>query len=133
MFDYTVDGNVVTMLTDVLVPSALSGGGVGGGRGGEGGGGGGGDSLAPRTMSVCSLPTQRLRRVMKDPSKTPLCLVACGSFSPITYLHLRMFEMAADFVRFNTDFEIVAGYLSPVSDAYKKTGLVSAKHRSVSP
>ncbi|KAI9769100.1 MAG: hypothetical protein M1840_004451 [Geoglossum simile] len=66
---------------------------------------------------------------MDEPSKTPLCLVACGSFSPITYLHLRMFEMAADYVKFNTDFEIVGGYLSPVSDAYKKAGLASAEHR----
>jgi nicotinamide mononucleotide adenylyltransferase len=40
-----------------------------------------------------------------------------------------MFEMAADYVKFNTEFEIVGGYLSPVSDAYKKAGLVSATHR----
>lgn len=32
----------------------------------------------------------------------------------ITFLHLRMFEMASDFVRFNTDFEVCGGYLSPV-------------------
>ena len=56
-------------------------------------------------------------------------LVACGSFSPVTYLHLRMFEMARDYVRQNTDFEIVGGYLSPVSDMYKKPGLLSAQHR----
>ncbi len=71
----------------------------------------------------------RLKRVMDDSSKTPLLLVACGSFSPITYLHLRMFEMVADYVRFSTNFEIVGGYLSPVSDAYKKAGLASALHR----
>lgn len=66
---------------------------------------------------------------MKDPTKTPLCLVSCGSFSPITCLHLRMFEMAADHVRLHTDFELVCGYFSPVSDAYKKAGLASAEHR----
>ncbi|KAI8840227.1 hypothetical protein BC829DRAFT_426080 [Chytridium lagenaria] len=33
---------------------------------------------------------------MMDESKTPLVLVACGSYSPVTYLHLRMFEMAKD-------------------------------------
>lgn len=76
-----------------------------------------------------AFPEHRLKRVMTDSSKTPLLLVACGSFSPITYLHLRMFEMAADYVRFSTDFEIVGGYLSPVSDAYKKAGLASAQHR----
>ena len=40
-----------------------------------------------------------------------------------------MFEMAADFARFNTNFEIMGGYMSPVSDAYKKAGLASAQHR----
>ena len=74
-------------------------------------------------------PEHRLKQVMDDATKTPLLLVACGSFSPITYLHLRMFEMAADYVRFSTDFEIIGGYLSPVSDAYKKAGLASAQHR----
>ena len=78
-------------------------------------------------------PEQRLKQTMDDASKCPLLLVACGSFSPITYLHLRMFEMAADYVRFSTDFEIVGGYLSPVSDAYKKAGLASAQHRLGSP
>lgn len=63
---------------------------------------------------------------MNDSSKTPLLLVACGSFSPITYLHLRMFEMAADYAKYNTDFEVIGGYLSPVSDAYRKAGMKPA-------
>jgi nicotinamide mononucleotide adenylyltransferase len=40
-----------------------------------------------------------------------------------------MFSMASDFVRMNTNFELVGGYLSPVSDAYKKVGLVPAIYR----
>ncbi|KAL8921738.1 MAG: hypothetical protein Q9172_003855 [Xanthocarpia lactea] len=89
-----------------------------------------------------SFPRSRLKQAMSDPSKTPLLLVACGSFSPITYLHLRMFEMAADYAKYNTDFEVIGGYLSPVSDAYRKagtgnmgpsaelrSGLASAEHR----
>jgi len=56
-------------------------------------------------------------------------LVACGSFSPVTYLHLRMFEMARDFIKQQTSFEVVGGYLSPVNDDYKKPGLLSANHR----
>lgn len=58
----------------------------------------------------------RLRTVQNDPNRTPLVLIACGSFSPITNLHLRMFEMAADYAKFQTDFEVMGGYLSPVSD-----------------
>jgi nicotinamide mononucleotide adenylyltransferase len=42
-----------------------------------------------------------------------------------------MFEMAKDYVRQNPscNFEIVGAYLSPVSDQYKKPGLLSADHR----
>jgi nicotinamide mononucleotide adenylyltransferase len=86
-------------------------------------------SVASQTLATYNFPTHRLKRRMIDPSKTPLVLVACGSFSPITYLHLRMFEMAADFAKFNTEFEVMGGYLSPVSDAYKKAGLASSQHR----
>lgn len=74
-------------------------------------------------------PAHRLAPVLRNPDKQPVVLVACGSFSPVTYLHLRMFEMAKDYVRQNTDFEIVGGYLSPVSDQYKKPGLLNAHHR----
>jgi len=92
-------------------------------------------SLADRSTSEFtnppnySFPSHRLSRTLRDPQKQPIVLVACGSFSPVTYLHLRMFEMAKDYVRQNTDFEIVGGYLSPVSDMYKKPGLLSACHR----
>jgi hypothetical protein len=82
-------------------------------------------------MDTYTFPDYRLKKTMDDPLKTPLLLVACGSFSPITFLHLRMFIMAGDYVKFSTDFEIVGGYLSPVSDAYKKAGLASAEHRCV--
>lgn len=76
-----------------------------------------------------ALTSHRLRRTLHASTKQPIVLVACGSFNPITYHHLRMFEIAKDFIRQNTDFEIVGGYLSPVSDEYKKAGLVNAHHR----
>ncbi|KAI0997956.1 hypothetical protein K3495_g10236 [Podosphaera aphanis] len=74
-------------------------------------------------------PHDWLRLTQRDASRTPLVLVACGSFSPITYLHLRMFVLSRDFARFNTNFEVMGGYISPVSDSYKKAGLVDAVHR----
>jgi nicotinamide mononucleotide adenylyltransferase len=84
------------------------------------------------TTEAYAFPADRLD-VLQDPAKVPVVLVACGSFSPITFLHLRMFEMAKDYVRQNPacNFEIVGGYLSPVSDKYTKPGLVSAAHRYV--
>ena len=86
-------------------------------------------SVSTQTLANYRFPTHRLKSRQNDPTRTPLVLVACGSFSPVTYLHLRMFEIAADFTRFNTEFEVIGGYLSPVSDAYKKAGLASSQHR----
>ncbi|GAB5591956.1 Nicotinamide/nicotinic acid mononucleotide adenylyltransferase 1 [Umbelopsis nana] len=76
-----------------------------------------------------TFPRYHLTEFMKDESKTPLVIVACGSFSPITYLHLRMFEMAKDHFADKIEYELLAGYYSPVSDAYKKEGLAPAAHR----
>jgi nicotinamide mononucleotide adenylyltransferase len=73
----------------------------------------------------------KLKRRMTNPEKTPLVLVACGSFSPISILHLQMFEMAEKYANKKTNFEVVGSYLSPVSDAYKKPSLVPAHHRLV--
>ncbi|RPB11217.1 Nucleotidylyl transferase [Morchella conica CCBAS932] len=85
----------------------------------------------PASLETYAFPSSRLQRTLSDPTKTPLVLVACGSFSPITHMHLRMFEMAVDHVKQNmsSTHEVVAGYLSPVSDRYNKAGLASALHR----
>jgi nicotinamide mononucleotide adenylyltransferase len=87
------------------------------------------DSTESMTLNSYTFPHQRLRKTLSDASKTPLVLVSCGSFSPPTNLHLRMFEEAADYCEFETKYEVVGGFFSPVGDAYKKAGLVSAHHR----
>ncbi|XP_074640488.1 nicotinamide/nicotinic acid mononucleotide adenylyltransferase 1-like [Tubulanus polymorphus] len=56
-------------------------------------------------------------------------LIACGSFNPITIMHLRMFELARDVLQRNGSCKVIAGIISPVSDGYGKKGLESAKHR----
>ncbi|SCU97049.1 LAME_0F18338g1_1 [Lachancea meyersii CBS 8951] len=81
------------------------------------------------TLEQYSFPAHRLQKELKNSNKLPLIVVACGSFSPITYLHLRMFEMALDAISEQTRFEVVGGYYSPVSDNYQKPGLAPARHR----
>ena len=81
------------------------------------------------TLDNYKFPTERLKKKLTDGNKTPIVLVSCGSFSPPTNLHLRMFEEATDFCQFETDYEVVGGFFSPVGDAYKKAGLASALHR----
>lgn len=86
---------------------------------------------SPDTMSLdnYTFPQERLKKTLSDSTKQPLVLVSCGSFSPPTNLHLRMFEEAADFCEFETNYEVVGGFFSPVGDAYKKAGLAPAHHR----
>ncbi|KAI8557472.1 hypothetical protein RHMOL_Rhmol04G0013700 [Rhododendron molle] len=60
--------------------------------------------------------------------ETYIVLVSTGSFNPPTYMHLRMFELARDALKLE-GFHVIGGYMSPVNDAYKKRGLISAKHR----
>ncbi|ELR24721.1 nicotinate (nicotinamide) nucleotide adenylyltransferase [Acanthamoeba castellanii str. Neff] len=65
-----------------------------------------------------------------SPGKRGVVLLACGSFSPITNMHLRIFEDARTWFQIrDLGLEVVGGYLSPVTDAYKKKGLASATHR----
>jgi nicotinamide mononucleotide adenylyltransferase len=87
------------------------------------------DTTDTVTLDNYAFPTGRLRKTLANSDKQPLVLVSCGSFSPPTNLHLRMFEEAADYCEFETEFEVVGGFFSPVGDAYKKAGLASAHHR----
>jgi nicotinamide mononucleotide adenylyltransferase len=54
--------------------------------------------------------------------------IACGSYNPPTFMHLRMFEIAKDHFT-QMGFEVIGGIMSPVHDAYGKKGLVSQTHR----
>lgn len=90
---------------------------------------GGLNSLDSMTLENYTFPGQRLKKTLSNPNKQPLVLVSCGSFSPPTNLHLRMFEEAADYCEFETEYEVIGGFFSPVGDAYKKAGLASAQHR----
>ncbi|XP_025928876.1 nicotinamide/nicotinic acid mononucleotide adenylyltransferase 3 [Apteryx rowi] len=62
-------------------------------------------------------------------SRIPLILLACGSFNPITNMHMRLFELARDHLHQTGRYQVIEGIMSPVSDDYRKKGLVSAKHR----
>ncbi|XP_034445697.1 nicotinamide/nicotinic acid mononucleotide adenylyltransferase 1-like [Hippoglossus hippoglossus] len=66
---------------------------------------------------------------MESPSVTSVVLLACGSFNPITNMHLRMFELARDHLEDTGQYKVVSGLISPVGDGYKKKGLIEASHR----
>nr|XP_043895032.1 nicotinamide/nicotinic acid mononucleotide adenylyltransferase 1-like isoform X1 [Solea senegalensis] len=66
---------------------------------------------------------------MEAPNITKVVLLACGSFNPITNMHLRMFELARDHLEDTGQYRVLKGIISPVGDSYQKKGLVEASHR----
>uniref|UniRef100_UPI0037E73342 nicotinamide/nicotinic acid mononucleotide adenylyltransferase 1 n=1 Tax=Semicossyphus pulcher TaxID=241346 RepID=UPI0037E73342 len=66
---------------------------------------------------------------MEGQGITEVVLLACGSFNPITNMHMRMFELARDHLEDTGQYRVVKGIISPVGDGYKKKGLIEACHR----
>nr|XP_020760748.1 nicotinamide/nicotinic acid mononucleotide adenylyltransferase 3 isoform X1 [Odocoileus virginianus texanus] len=62
-------------------------------------------------------------------SRIPVVLLACGSFNPITNMHLRLFEVARDHLHQTGRYQVIGGIISPVNDNYGKKDLVPARHR----
>jgi len=74
------------------------------------------------------IPTSKLKKRSIDAE--PAVLIACGSFSPLTLLHLRLFEDARNYLSLERrSLDVLGGYLSPVHDAYGKKSLVPVQHR----
>ena len=62
-------------------------------------------------------------------SKQRVALALFGCFNPPTYQHLRLFELARDFLHKTGRYEVVKGIISPVHDNYAKKGLIPSSHR----
>ncbi|VDK82071.1 unnamed protein product [Litomosoides sigmodontis] len=58
-----------------------------------------------------------------------VALLSCGTFSPPTYMHLRMFERARDYLKKIHGWEVVEGIMSPVADSIGRPDMIPAKHR----
>lgn len=66
---------------------------------------------------------------MEAGTRTEVVLLACGSFNPITNMHMRLFELARDHLHETGKYKVVKGIISPVGDGYQKKGLIEAYHR----
>ncbi|XP_006158234.1 nicotinamide/nicotinic acid mononucleotide adenylyltransferase 3 isoform X1 [Tupaia chinensis] len=62
-------------------------------------------------------------------SRIPVVLLACGSFNPITNMHLRLFEVARDHLHQTGTYQVIEGIISPVNDSYGKKDLAASHHR----
>ncbi|XP_031760955.1 nicotinamide/nicotinic acid mononucleotide adenylyltransferase 1 isoform X2 [Xenopus tropicalis] len=72
------------------------------------------------------LPPQNME---KSDDRREVVLLATGSFNPITVMHLRLFELARDYLHETGKYKVIKGIISPVGDGYKKKGLIEASHR----
>ncbi|CAN2388082.1 adenylyltransferase 1 [Pristimantis euphronides] len=70
-----------------------------------------------------------LEAMEKSDQRMEIILMSTGSFNPITVMHLRLFELARDYLHATGKYKVVKGIISPVSDGYKKKGLVQGLHR----
>ncbi|XP_051894965.1 nicotinamide/nicotinic acid mononucleotide adenylyltransferase 1 [Pristis pectinata] len=86
-------------------------------------------SVRPLTRSYMGDWSKSAVTMENSSSCTEVVLLACGSFNPITNMHLRMFELARDYLHETGKYTVIKGIISPVGDAYKKKGLVEACHR----
>eukprot|EP01083_Nonionella_stella_P302651 1044421_1 len=86
------------------------------------------DLDAKNDPSSDALPLSRLQK--PSTGKPLLVLVSCGSFNPVTNLHLRLLEAARNYYMHETGkFDVIGGFFSPVNDAYPKETLVNGEHR----
>jgi hypothetical protein len=91
-----------------------------------------GDSSTPPAAKRVKLGTTETSQTGEEEegmAGSRVVLLLCGSFSPITNLHLRMLELARDCLQRHSRFSVVRGIISPVHDAYGKKGLVGGHHR----
>ncbi|KAM4703397.1 nicotinamide/nicotinic acid mononucleotide adenylyltransferase 1 [Rhinophrynus dorsalis] len=65
----------------------------------------------------------------KPDDRAEVVLLATGSFNPITVMHLRLFELARDYMHQTGKYKVIKGIISPVGDGYRKKGLVESSHR----
>ncbi|XP_048744903.2 nicotinamide/nicotinic acid mononucleotide adenylyltransferase 1-like isoform X2 [Ostrea edulis] len=84
-------------------------------------------STGPVSSATATTLTSDSSENMNSPSKC--VLIACGSYNPVTNMHLRMFEIARDALHRTHRFTVIKGVISPVSDAYNKKDLLPASHR----
>jgi len=72
-----------------------------------------------RSMRLPSVPTSKISKTFDG--RPRVVLVACGSFNPITLLHLRLFEEAKNFLDLvDGSFQVILGLLSPTHDEYAR-------------
>ncbi|GAB1604302.1 nicotinamide/nicotinic acid mononucleotide adenylyltransferase 3-like isoform X2 [Argonauta hians] len=86
-------------------------------------------NFKPKQMCSTTVSVKRRLQTLYRPKMPRVVLLCCGSFNPITNMHLRMFEIARDQLQRNGQYTVIQGIISPVNDNYAKKDLISSRHR----
>ena len=87
-------------------------------------------SSAPVLSPSAGFDLSKLQQPSLVPPRPAVVLLACGSYSPVTSMHLLLFETAKNYLMYETAaLDVVGGIVSPVHDNYGKPSLVAAQHR----
>ena len=80
--------------------------------------------------SATGFDLSKLQQPSLSPPRPLVVLLACGSYSPVTAMHMLLFETAKNHLMYETAaLDVVGGIISPVHDNYGKPSLVPAQHR----
>lgn len=72
---------------------------------------------------------KKLSQCAKSTAASYVVLVMCGAFNPIHSAHIQLYEASKRKME-EENSVVLGGFVSPVSDAYKKPGLASFRDRS---
>ncbi|CAI9732611.1 nicotinamide/nicotinic acid mononucleotide adenylyltransferase 1-like isoform X1 [Octopus vulgaris] len=86
-------------------------------------------NTAVRHFCSTTVNAKRHIKTMYRTKMPQVVLLSCGSYNPITNMHLRMFELARDNLQRNGRYNVIGGIVSPVNDNYGKKDLISSYHR----
>jgi nicotinamide mononucleotide adenylyltransferase len=73
----------------------------------------------PLNKIVTGVKTDKSESKTSTSNRDAIVLVSCGSFNPITFLHLRLFESARNFLQSESKLFVPCGVVSPVHAEYQ--------------
>eukprot|EP00035_Acanthoeca_spectabilis_P023917 m.451557 g.451557 ORF g.451557 m.451557 type:complete len:278 (+) comp20171_c0_seq1:129-962(+) len=85
-------------------------------------------SSASELDPTTPLSTDKLKTKVAA-GRIPVVVVACGSYSPVTIMHLRILEDTRDYLNMGDKYEVIGGFISLTHDKYGKRTLAPMHHR----
>ncbi|CAD5221014.1 unnamed protein product [Bursaphelenchus xylophilus] len=80
-------------------------------------------------LAMISGQSRHRRPLLAGAKPKKLVLVNPGAYNPVSFVHLRMFERAKDYLEKTLGHTVIEGIFSPFSDKNIKPDLITSRHR----